>query len=159
MKRILLSAAALTLILTFAFAATSRQIQAQEDEEMMLHVCDSTLITLLFIAEYDYGFESMLDISTFDKGQFQPLFDTMMMMDDEMMDEDMGDDMEGEEEMMDDEEMGDDMMMEGMTMLTPGHVADEDPACTELRNELDAFFYDEMTHAMMMGDDMMDDEG
>ncbi|PJF21973.1 MAG: hypothetical protein CUN56_08350 [Phototrophicales bacterium] len=159
MKRILLSITALALILTFALTATSHQIEAQDDDDMMLHVCDSTLITLLFIAEYDYGFHSMLDISTFDKGQYQPLFDAMMMMDDDMM----GDDMEDDAEMMDedmDEDMGDDMMMEGMTMLTPGHIADEDPACTELRNELDAFFYEELSHAMMMMDDeMMEDEG
>lgn len=157
MKRILLSVAALTLILTFALAAAPHHVEAQEDEEMMLHVCDSTLITLLFIAEYDYGFHSMMDVATYDKGQYQPLFDIMMemMMEDEMMEEeDM--DMEGEEEMME----GEDMMMEGMTMLVPGVVADEDPACTALREELDAFFYDEMIYALtMMDEEMMDDEG
>ena len=37
-------------------------VSAQDD--MMSHTCDSTLITLLFVAEYEYGFESMMDVST-----------------------------------------------------------------------------------------------
>ena len=117
---------------------------------MMSHTCDSTLITLLYIAEYDYGFESMtMDLATFDKGQYAPLFDAMMMMDDEEMmdDEPM---MEMTEEAMMEEPMMDDMMM--LPVLT---VEGEDPACTALRAELDAFFYKALNEEMMMEDDGM----
>lgn len=133
----------LLLVLVPAFA----QVQAQDT--MMTHTCDSTLITLLVIAESDYGFHSMMDVASFDKGQFAPMFEAMMaeMGDGDMMES--SEDMMGEEEMMTDDSsmMGDDMMM-----LTPGVVADEDPACTDLRAELEAFFYDH--YSMNMGSGM-----
>lgn len=124
------------LVLVMAAALT---VSVQAQDEMKPHVCDSTLITLLYIAEHDYGFHSMMDVSTFDKGQFAPLFDAMMA---EMMEQ-------PEATMMPEGEM---MMepMEGVTMLTPAVVADEDPACTDLRNELDAFLYKALTEKMMM---------
>lgn len=128
------------LVLVMAAALT---VSVQAQDEMMLHVCDSTLITLLYIAEHDYGFHSMMDTATFDKGQFAPLFDAMMAeMSGEMMEQ-------PEATMMPEGEM---MMepVEGMTMLTPAVVADEDPACTDLRNELDAFLYKALSEKMMM---------
>ena len=143
MKRVLLTAAlACTLVLTTFVGISSRSAQAQDD--MMTHVCDSTLIGLLYIAEHDYGFHSMaMDLSTFEKGQYAPLFDEMMaMMSEESMDDTM---MATEEAMMGTEES----MMGDMVMLTPGHVADEDPACTALRDELDAFLYTALTEGMM----------
>jgi hypothetical protein len=105
-------------------------------------VCDSTLLTLVLLAEYDHGFHSMYDLSTFEKGQLAPLFDSMMaMMEDEMM----------EEEMM---EEGD-MMMDDMMMLTPGNVADEPTACTDLRAEVESFLYDKLSADLMMGEESM----
>jgi hypothetical protein len=131
------------LALTPAFA---RVTQAQDT--MMTHTCDSTLITLLFIAESDYGFHSMMDVTSFDKGQYAPLFEAMM------ANMDMGDSMmQPTEEMMAEGDMmtEDSTMMQGdMMMLTPGIVADEDPACTDLRAELEAFFYTEFSADMAM---------
>ena len=139
------------LVLSFAIPAF-----AQDDDMMDAHVCDSTTILLLYIAEHDYGYVPMMDASTFEKGQFAPLFEEMMaMMDDEMMDEEMDDDEMMDEE-MDDEEMMDEEMDDMMVTLELPVIADEDPACTELRASLDSFFYDYFTGMMMM-DDMESD--
>ena len=110
---------------------------------------NSTLITLLFIAESDYGYHGM-DTSVYDKGQFTAMFDAMMAHMDEMM-------MTPTEEMM----MGDDSMMTPteemmmgdamMTTLTPGIMANEDPTCTALRTDLEAFFYNHYTMDSMGG--------
>ncbi len=127
-------------VLALVVAAAPRAQVARAQDDMMLHVCDSTLITLLYIAEHDYGFQSMeMDLSTFDKGQYAPLFDAMMAM------------MEGEE-MATEEAMMEEMMMEpmeGMTMLTPGNIEGEDESCTALRAELDAYLYQVLTAEMM----------
>jgi hypothetical protein len=40
--------------------------------------------------------------------------------------------------------------MEGMTMLAPAMIMDEDPACTALRAELDAFLLTAFNDEMMM---------
>ncbi|MBK9745650.1 MAG: hypothetical protein J0M07_10260 [Anaerolineae bacterium] len=142
MKRVLLIAA-FALVLSAFVGFSSRTAQAQDD--MMTHTCDSTLIALLYIAEHDYGFHAMsVDVSTFEKGQYAPLFDEMMAM---MGEEAMGDDMMATEEAM----MGsEETMMGDMVMLTPGHVEGEDPACTALRDELDAFLYTTLSEGMMM---------
>jgi hypothetical protein len=111
---------------------------AQAQDEMMTHTCDSTLILLLYIAEHDYGFHSMMDVLTFEKGQYAPLFDAMMAeMEGEMMEGDM---MATEEAMME----GD------MMMLSPGNVEGEDTACTDLRAEIEAFLYKTLLADMMM---------
>jgi len=147
MNRVL-SALALSVVFVFTLAfgaAASRPAQAQD--EMMTHVCDSSLITLLYIAEADYGFHAMeMDLASFEKGQYAPLFEAMMaeMMDEgEMMEEDMT-----EGEMME-EDMTEGEMMEDMVMLAPAVVEGEDEACTALRAELDTFFYDALTKDMM----------
>lgn len=129
--------------------------QAQDGGEMMTHVCDSSTILLLYIAEYEYGYHNdEMDLASFEKGQFAPLFDMMMM---DM--EDMGD-----EEMMDMEEaMGEaeaaimEMMgeMDGMTML--GGVEGEDEACTALRDDVQLYLVSYLYAYMMM--DMEDMEG
>jgi hypothetical protein len=129
------------VIVALAGAARFNPARAQDT---MVHVCDSTLITLLYIAEHDYGFTSMsMDLSTFDKGQYAPLFDAMMAM---MMEEEA---MATEEAM--EEEMAMEMeMMEGMTMLTPGNIEGEDEACTALRAEVETFLYNTLSAEMMM---------
>jgi hypothetical protein len=140
-SRILALTTAVALVALVLVGATQFR-PARAQDEMMLHVCDSTLITLLYIAEHDYGFQSMeMDLSTFDKGQYQPLFDAMMAM------------MAEEEAMATEEAMMEEMpmeMMEGMTMLTPAVIEGEDEACTALRAELDAFLYQTLTAEMMM---------
>ena len=140
MKRI--TTILLVLVLALGLFSTALPVGAQD--AMMTHVCDSTLIALLYIAEHDYGFNSMFDLSTYEKGQYAPLFDAMMAM--------MGDEMMEEEAMMTEEAMmeeGDDMM-ENMVMLTPGHIEGEDVACSDLRAELDAFLYKALSAEMMM---------
>ena len=138
------------MILVFALLAGLIALPAPHatDAQDGMITCDSTLITLLFIAENDYGFHSMMDVSTIDKGQFAPAFEAMMaMMDDEMMDEEMAD-----EEMMD-EEMAEEEMMDDMMMLAPGVVAGEAAECTALREEVEAYLYKAISDEMMMMDE------
>jgi len=128
-------------------------VKAQDN--MSKHVCDSTLIALLYVAEYDYGFHSMeMDLATFEKGQFTPLFEAMMAdMDDmDMMatEEPMMDDMMATEEPMMDDMATEEPMMDDMMMLVPAQIQGEDPACTGLRTELDAFILKALTDDMMM---------
>ena len=139
----------IALVVIFVLMMALPVVHAQD--EMMSHTCDSTTIMLLFVAEYEYGYEAMMDVSTFEKGQYAPLFDAMMMMDEEMMED--GDEMMDDEEMMEDGEemMGDDeMMMDDMMMLSPAMIADEDPACTELRTSVEDFLYAHFEMDMMM---------
>jgi hypothetical protein len=144
MKRFF-SSVLLTLVAFIgAVGLFNSSVKAQDD--MTAHVCDSTLIALLYVAEYHYGFHSMeMDLATFEKGQFAPLFDAMMsMMEDEMMatEEPMMEDMMATEEAMMDDEM--------MVMLAPAQIPGEDPACTGLRAELDAFLLTALKDDMMM---------
>jgi hypothetical protein len=136
----------LTLVALLLVAALIIPATAQDD---MTHTCDSTTILLLFLAEHEYGYAPMMDMSTFDLGQYQPLFDMQMAMveagDAEMMsEEDMADMMATQEAMM--AEM---QPMEGMTMLAPATIADEDPACTELRASVENFIYSHFSMEMM----------
>jgi hypothetical protein len=57
--RVALLVVALVAVLGMALTA---------QDEMMSHTCDSTTILLLYIADHDYGFHSMMDVSTFEKG-------------------------------------------------------------------------------------------
>ncbi|MBI5957930.1 MAG: hypothetical protein HY866_04295 [Chloroflexi bacterium] len=140
------TASVLALVIGFGFSARTSTTRAQDDMELV--TCDSTLVTLLYIAEYDYGFHSMYDVSTLDKGQYAPLFEAMMAM------------MESDETMMEATPEGEMMestpeesMMDDMTtMLMPGTIEGEDQFCTDLRAELDAFFYAALTEEMMMGE-------
>ncbi len=116
-------------------------VTAQDDMGEMV-VCDSTLVTLLFIAEYEYGYEPMVDVSTLEKGQFAPWFDAMMAMMD--MEE------EAMSEEMTEEPMDDMMMSEDMVTLEPGVVAEENSFCTDLRADVEAFLYDAISADMMM---------
>lgn len=147
----------LAILVVFVLSLAVPMVNAQDD--MMSHTCDSTTIMLLFVAEYEYGYEPMMDVSTFEKGQYAPLFDAMMSMDGDMMDEDMGDEEMMDEDMDDedmmDEDMSDEEMMDDMMMLAAPVIADEDPACTELRNEVEGWLYAHFEMGMMM----MEDEG
>jgi hypothetical protein len=138
----------LTLAILLATAigfSASRPAPAEAQEEMMTYTCDSTLILLLYIAESDYGFHSMMDVSGFEKGQYAPWFEAMMaMMDEEMMEED---DMAMD---MTEEAMMDDTMMDDMMMLMPATIEGEDEACTALRAEIEAYLYTTISEEMMM---------
>lgn len=133
------------LIAVFALALTAitalpRTVQAQDG----MIVCDSTLITLLYVAESDYGFKPMMDVSTLEKGQFKALFEAMMM---DMMESTPEAMMESTPETM--MESTPEAMMESV-VLAPGKVADENEACTTLRAEIEAFLLAEFKADMMM---------
>jgi hypothetical protein len=143
---------ALSFVVLFATAlgfATTRQAPVQAQDDMMTYTCDSTLILLLYIAEHDYGFTSMMDVSTFEKGQYAPWFEMMMAEMEEMTEEEM---MEAE---MTEEAMMDDTMMDDMMVLMPAVIEGEDEACTALRAEIEAYLYKTISEEMMM----MEDEG
>ena len=127
---------------------------AQGDTMSDKIVCDSSLITLLLVAEGDYGYHDM-DTSVYDKGELQPLFDNMM----SMMDNSMGGDtmMEGEmtPEAMMGEEMTPDAMMGDTMMLPHGDVAGEPAECTALRTSVQSFLYTALTAKYGMSDQGM----
>jgi hypothetical protein len=142
MRKAVIVALVPLLLVTALFVPTTAQ-------DAMTHTCDSATILLLFLAEHEYGYAPMMDLSTFDFGQYQPLFDMQMAMVEA-----------GEAEMMSEEDattMMEDMAtmmeemepMEGMTMLTPATITDEDPACTELRASVENFIYGHFAMEMM----------
>ncbi len=137
------------VLVSFALVTHSNQTVSAQDDEMMLHVCDSTTILMLFIAEYEYGYVPMMDITTFELGQYAPLFETMMT----MMADDLGDDMD--DDTADDTDRGDDMA-DDMMVLAPATIPDEDPACTELRTSVETFLYEHFL--MTVGSDMIDED-
>ncbi|MCB9453705.1 MAG: hypothetical protein H6672_19930 [Anaerolineaceae bacterium] len=155
--------AVVVALLSVGFFTVSAQ-DSSGDMMMGSVVCDSDLILNLYVAENYFGFGAVmdhmmmaeggdmmgLDLTTYDKGQYAGLFDTMMgMMDENMMagsavlseeqmatvTEYMGMGMDGMMNMM-----GDAAMMDGMTTLVPAAVADEAPECTALRAELNLFY-------------------
>lgn len=139
MRTRLLSLALVVVLAAAAFvAAAPRAVQAQDG----MIVCDSTLITLLYVAEHDYGFKPSMDVSTFEKGQFKPLFDAMMAMM-ESMEATPEATMEGEGGMMESTPDA------SMVMLTPGVVQGENESCTKLRAEVETFLLEKFKSSMM----------
>ncbi len=163
-----------SLIVTFALFAVllvAPAAQAQEMTETPV-VCDSTLVTLLLVAEHDYDYLSdmmMMDSShmpNVDMGQFKPLIDSIIAMMTAMpaMTDDQMQMMATEEsqasEMM---SMSDgalmQMWMKSMNMpeddmpmnsvLTAGDVAGEDPACSALRQDVQHFLLVHIVADMM----------
>jgi hypothetical protein len=144
LKRSALFVIVLLVTLVGGLGLSARTITTQAQDDMDLVTCDSTLVTLLYIAEHDYGFHSMFDVSNLEKGQYAPLFEAMMAMmeeEDTMMEE------TSDEEMT--ESMTEESMMDDMITLTPGVVEDEDQFCADLRAELDTFFYKTLTQETM----------
>jgi hypothetical protein len=145
MRKTRIALLSLTLLAALVFTLTLVPLHAQE--EMAPVVCDSTLVTLVYLAEYHYGYHPSIMMGeeeiAFDHGQFQPWFETMMA----MMEE--GDMMEEEEAMAEEEAMMDESMMEGVTMLTPGNIEGEDVYCSDLRADVETFLYDTISAEMM----------
>jgi hypothetical protein len=170
--RFSLTLLALALVFSFAFAAGSHIARAQDatPDMMMAHVvCDADLILSLYTAENNFGFAAVMDkmmadpnmaamvkvhAEDYDKGQFEPLFASMMSMMDSsmattnsMMSEDtMNHVVELMSMSMDDMEK---QMMESMpasldtmamTTLAPATVTGEPAECTALRDELRQFY-------------------
>ena len=128
-----------TLVAVLALSATTRPVQAQGDKPV---VCDSTLITLTYLAEHDYAYHSSMDLAKFEKGQFKPLFDAMMTS------------MQGTPEAMmaatpDAMMAGTQQAMMSGVELKPGVVQGEDASCAGLRADVEAFLYKTLSSKMM----------
>ena len=140
----------LVLCLVFVFTLVV-PVSAQDDAMSDKIVCDSTVITLLLVAENNFGFHSMMDVSQFEKGQFAPLFESMMAMMDDMA----GDEMMEEEAMME-ESMAEDAMMDDMMVtLEPGNIEGEPAECGELRAEIEGYLYDTLSMELGMMEESM----
>lgn len=175
---------ALALVISIVLVS-SLQITVAQDDMMEKVTCDSTLATLLLIAEFDYDYLShkmAMDMMedpalSIDLGVLQPVADEIsammmeMMEEDDMMEE--GDDMMSEDDMMAHDEMLEGMMgmsaaeavdaymssmnMEMMDMmeLPAGDIAGEDPICAEVRADVQQFLVAHILTHMSM--EMMDD--
>lgn len=166
----------LAVVLVVALAVGFAVVPAAAQDDMK-HVCDSTLVTLLLVAEHDYDYLSAKmdmgeEVPAIDYGQYGPVIDSIVAMMMAMMEEEGS--MEGdmtEEEMMAHDEMLANMMamdtaemvaaymssmnmdMGEMTTLTPGNVAGEDPVCAEVRADVERFILAHiLTEMAMMGD-------
>lgn len=141
----------LSLVICFTLAlmvvgTATKPVQAQSGASV---TCDSTLITLLYVAEANYGFHSAMDLAKFEKGQFKSMFDSMMMAPNAMM--------ATESAMMaatPDAMMAATSAMMGtpdamMAALKPGVVQGEDAACTSLRAEVEGYLMTKFSSMMM----------
>jgi hypothetical protein len=149
-KHFILLSAVIGAILVMALGLPA--VSAQDNSMV---TCDSTVITLLYIAEHDYGYVPMTDVSNIDKGQFAPLFDAMMSMSGEMQateEPEMAQTEEPEMAQTEEPEMAQTEEAAMMTTLEPGVVAGENEVCTSLRAELEQYLFDQFQHEMMMSE-------
>jgi hypothetical protein len=166
---------AVLLVTVFTLTPTRQAAFAQDAAPVS---CDSTLVTLLLVAEHDYDYlSSKVDtdegVPNVDFGQFGPLVESIMT----MMMETMGE--MTEEEMMAMQEMESMLapmmemtsseiiasyemamgmeMMGDITQLAPGDIAGENQLCTALRADVERFLIAHIVaeqEMMMMEDDM-----
>jgi hypothetical protein len=124
-------------LLVAAAGFVPRPAAAQGDSAI---VCDSTLVTLLYLAEHDYGFKSSMDASKFEKGQFKPWFDSMMARNGgAMMEATQPAMMESTKDAMNGSAMMEATQPAMMASLKPGVVQGENESCTKLRAEVEGF--------------------
>lgn len=170
---------ALALFVSFGPGSLIQVTQAQDDQ-MEKIACDSTLATLLLVAEHDYDYLSdkmMMDMMddpalNIDLGVLDPIAQDIMAMMMDMADEGSTDmDTMSEEDMAMHDEMLANMMsmsaedavnaylssmnmeMMDMSMLPTGEIAGEDPACTQVRADVEQFLLAHiLTEMSMMGD-------
>ncbi len=152
MRNRVLSLALITAILAAGLIVAPLGFRAANAQGGKMVVCDSTLITLLYVAEANYGFKSMMDVATIDKGQFKPLFDAMMAKGGTMMEPTKDAMMQPTKDAM--MEPTKDAMMQPtkdamMMSLKAGVVQGEDGTCTKLRAEVEAFLYEAVSKSMM----------
>jgi len=176
-----LSVAALAFAI---FAPASARITRAQDKPL---TCDSTLVTLLLVAEHNYDYLTNMEkngskLPNVEFGDYKPLLQNIMMMmanmqqnmtqeqmDAAAKDEKMMGDMMGMSNkdiidqymkaMMDSGSMAEatpDAMgaMDAMTQLPTGALANEDPACTALRTDVEHFLLVHTIGDMMAGDAM-----
>ncbi len=172
--------------LAFAiFAPRNATVTRAQDKAL---TCDSTLVTLLLVAEHNYDYLTNMEkngskIPNVEFGDYKPLLDNIMMMmsnmqqsmtqeqmdaaakEDKMMGDMMGMsnkdiiDQYMKSIMMDSGSMAEstpDAMgsMDAMTQLPSGALANEDPACTALRTDVEHFLLVHTIGDMMMGSAM-----
>ncbi len=164
------------LIALFAVTFAPAHINVAHAQDDAPVACDSTLATLLLVAEHDYDYlSSMMDSEmgapNVDLGQFTPLVNDIMAMMMEMMDEMSEEDMMAMEAMnaMMEPMMGMssvDMlaayeaamgmeMMDNMTVLEPGNVAGENELCATVRADVENFI---LAHIIASTESMMMEE-
>ena len=137
-------------------------------------VCDSTLVTLLLVAEHNYDYLTNMEKSgakapAIEFGDYKPLLENimaMMMEQQKNMTQEQMDAAAAEDKMMGEmmamsnadliKEYLKSMKMEGgamdaMTALPTGALASEDPACTTLRSDVEHFLLLHTIGDMMMG--------
>jgi len=167
--------ASIVILLALAVTLVLAPVASAQDMSAPV-VCDSTLVTLLLVAEHNYDYLTNMDMEghmpNLDLGQYQPMIHQIMarmtdmqnqMSNDQAMmmatEEAMMSDMMGmsDQDVMNqwmqsmgmDSSSGDNM---SMTMLAPGDVAGEDPACTALRADVQHFLLVHVIGDMMMKD-------
>ena len=167
----ILSVAALAFAI---FAPGSARITRAQDKPL---TCDSTLVTLLLVAEHNYDYLTNMEKNggkapNVAFGDYEPLLHNIMMMmatmQENMTQEQMdaaakGDKMMGDMMAMSNGDIVkeylksmkmDDAAMGAMTALPTGALANEDPACTTLRTDVEHFLLVHTIGDMMMGDAM-----
>lgn len=164
---------AVTALALAIFAPITARVTHAQDTPL---VCDSTLVTLLLVAEHNYDYltnmsKSMETPPNIEFGEYKPLLENitaMMMSMQENMTEDEIASMESQEMMMGEmmeksnadlikeylASMNMDAMGETMTTLPTGALANEDPACTSLRADVEHFLLVHTIADMTMGEAM-----
>ncbi len=172
--------------LAFAiFAPTTARVTRAQDKPL---VCDSTLVTLLLVAEHNYDYLTNMEkngsmMPNVEFGDYKPLLTTimanMMAMQQNMTQEQMDaaameDKTMGEMMPMSNKEIIDQYLkgmmmsdgsmaeatpdamgsMDAMTQLPTGALANEDPACTALRTDVEHFLLVHTIGDMTMGEAM-----
>lgn len=165
------------LIALFAVTFAPAHINVAHAQDDAPVACDSTLATLLLVAEHDYDYlSSMMDTEmgapNIDLGQYTPLVNDISMMMMDMMDNMSEDDMMAMDEMnammepmmgmssVDmlaayQEAMGMEMMDDNMTVLEPGNVAGENELCATVRADVENFI---LAHIIASTESMMMEE-
>lgn len=167
----IITVAALALVV---FVPGSTRVAHAQDKAI---TCDSTLVTLLLVAEHNYDYLTNMEknggkIPNVDFGDYKPLIEnimSMMMAMQNNMTQDQMDTAMKEDKMMADM-MGmsnkdiidqylkdmkmDGGMMDAMSQLPTGALANEDPACTTLRTDVEHFLLVHTIGDMMMNSSM-----
>ncbi len=161
--------AGLVALASVTFAPVHALVAQAQDS--MAVACDSTLVTLLLVAEHDYGYltnmkamgESSGEMMTeIDYGQYTPLVNEILMRMASMEGDMSGDEMMEGDDMMDmtPAQASISAFLTGIGMEAPdfamytdlpaGDVAGEDAVCTALRADVQQFLLDHIIADMQM---------
>jgi hypothetical protein len=152
---------AVTLVAVFVVSFAAMGVSAQDTPTML--ACDSTLTTLLFLAERDYGYTAPMDMTGYDYGQFSGFREQWMAGmsgaagsttdqsgtsgdagttgSTDQSGQGAGTEATAEAGTTDQSGQGAGAVAgSSSTILNPGMVAGEDPNCAALRADLETFF-------------------